>query len=95
MKAPWTQPDIRLTTARSKGAGRGVLSLTGRGSGAVRRHGGAPRVSDLPTRRMAAADYMAGPALEQRPKRVEQKRYLNEGCLKRSWELALYLATAR
>lgn len=28
MKAPWTQPDIRLTTARSKGAGRGVLSAS-------------------------------------------------------------------
>ncbi|MEC7185320.1 MAG: hypothetical protein VXW07_05815 [Pseudomonadota bacterium] len=29
----------------------------------------APRVSVLPIRRMAAAGYMAGPALVQRPKR--------------------------
>ena len=48
------------------------MGLIGLGSDAVRRHVGAPRVSVLPIRRMAAADYMAGPALARRPKRVER-----------------------
>ena len=46
--------------------------MTGQGSDAVRSHVGAPRVSVLPISRLAAADYMAGPALARRPKRVER-----------------------
>ena len=34
------------------------------------RHVGEPRANALPTKRMADADYMAEPALVQRPKRV-------------------------
>ena len=48
------------------------MGLTGRGSGAVRRHVVVPRVSVLQIRRMAGAGCMAGPALALRPKRVER-----------------------
>ena len=48
------------------------MGLIGLGGDVVRRLVGAPRVSVRPTRRTAAADYMAGAALVQRLKRAEQ-----------------------
>ncbi len=48
------------------------MGLIGQASDAVQRHVGGPRASVLLTRRMAGADYMAGPVLGLGPRTEER-----------------------
>ena len=64
------------------------MGLIGLGSDVVLRPVAAPRVSVLPIRRMAAAGYMAGPALVLRPKRVER------GSRRRTFVMGISLRTS-